>query len=93
MLYVFANSISKMGHHNRLLVHETENFQKISEDMFDNIRLVTDVVNNFSVQIEALIKASDELLESSTISRTRLKKPIQFLNLSAMWPLRPICWG
>ncbi len=93
MLYVFANSISKMGHPNRLLVHETENFQDISENMFENIRLVTDVVNNFSVQIEALIKASDELLESSTISRTRLRKPIRFLNLSAMSPLRPICWA
>ncbi|MBC3899291.1 PocR ligand-binding domain-containing protein [Acetobacterium malicum] len=80
MLYVFANSISKMGHHNRLLVHETENFQVISENMFDNIRSVTDVVNNFSVQIEALIKASDELLESSTISKNKVKETDSILK-------------
>lgn len=80
MLYVFANSISKMGHHNRLLVHETENFQDISENMFENIRLVTDVVNNFSVQIEALIKASDELLESSTISKNKVKETDSILK-------------
>jgi ligand-binding sensor protein len=80
MLYVFANSISKMGHHNRLLVHETENFQDISENMFDNIRSVTDVVNNFSVQIEALIKASDELLESSTISKNKVKETDSILK-------------
>ncbi|PKM60604.1 MAG: chemotaxis protein [Firmicutes bacterium HGW-Firmicutes-4] len=80
MLYVFANSISKMGHHNRLLVHETENFQTISENMFDNIRSVTDVVNNFSVQIEALIKASDELLESSTISKNKVKETDSILK-------------
>jgi ligand-binding sensor protein len=80
MLYVFANSISKMGHHNRLLVDETENFQNISENMFDNIRSVTDVVNNFSVQIEALIKASDELLESSTISKNKVKETDSILK-------------
>ncbi|MBU4439426.1 MAG: PocR ligand-binding domain-containing protein [Firmicutes bacterium] len=80
MLYVFANSISKMGHHNRLLVHETENFQNISENMFDNIRSVTEVVNNFSVQIEALIKASDELLESSTISKNKVKETDSILK-------------
>lgn len=80
MLYVFANSISKMGHHNRLLVHETENFQVISENMFENIRSVTDVVNNFSVQIEALIKASDELLESSTISKNKVKETDSILK-------------
>lgn len=80
MLYVFANSISKMGHHNRLLVHETENFQHISENMFENIRAVTDVVNNFSVQIEALIKTSDELLESSTISKNKVKETDSILK-------------
>lgn len=80
MLYVFANSISKMGHHNRLLVDETENFQHISENMFENIRSVTDVVNNFSVQIEALIKASDELLESSTISKNKVKETDSILK-------------
>lgn len=80
MLYVFANSISKMGHHNRLLVHETENFQNISENMFDNIRSVTDVVNNFSTQIEALLKASDELLESSTISKNKVKETDSILK-------------
>ncbi|KAF5090564.1 Sensory domain found in PocR [anaerobic digester metagenome] len=80
MLYVFANSISKMGHHNRLLVHETENFQHISENMFENIRSVTDVVNNFSVQIEALIKTSDELLESSTISKNKVKETDSILK-------------
>ncbi|TYC85771.1 chemotaxis protein [Acetobacterium wieringae] len=81
MLYVFANSISKMGHHhNRLLVHETENFQHISENMFENIRAVTDVVNNFSVQIESLIKASDELLESSTISKNKVKETDSILK-------------
>lgn len=80
MLYVFANSISKMGHHNRLLVDETENFQHISENMFENIRAVTDVVNNFSVQIEALIKASDELLESSTISKNKVKETDSILK-------------
>ncbi|MDO9493442.1 PocR ligand-binding domain-containing protein [Acetobacterium sp.] len=80
MLYVFANSISKMGHHNRLLVDETENFQNISENMFENIRAVTDVVNNFSVQIEALIKASDELLESSTISKNKVKETDSILK-------------
>jgi ligand-binding sensor protein len=80
MLYVFANSISKMGHHNRLLVNETETFQNISENMFDNIRSVTEVVNNFSVQIEALIKASDELLESSTISKNKVKETDSILK-------------
>jgi len=80
MLYVFANSISKMGHHNRLLVHETENFQEISENMFENIGIVTDVVNNFSVQIEQLIKASDELLESSTISKNKVKETDSILK-------------
>lgn len=80
MLYVFANSISKMGHHNRLLVHETENFQTISEAMFENIGIVTDVVNNFSVQIEQLIKASDELLESSTISKNKVKETDSILK-------------
>jgi ligand-binding sensor protein len=80
MLYVFANSISKMGHHNRLLVHETENFQDISENMFENIGIVTDVVNNFSVQIEQLIKASDELLESSTISKNKVKETDSILK-------------
>ncbi|MBU4541374.1 MAG: PocR ligand-binding domain-containing protein [Firmicutes bacterium] len=80
MLYVFANSISKMGHHNRLLVHETEKFQDISENMFENIRSVTDVVNNFSVQIESLIKASDELLESSTISKNKVKETDSILK-------------
>ncbi|WP_373483150.1 PocR ligand-binding domain-containing protein [Acetobacterium sp.] len=80
MLYVFANSISKMGHHNRLLVHETENFQDISENMFENIRSVTDVVNNFSVQIESLIKTSDELLESSTISKNKVKETDSILK-------------
>ncbi len=80
MLYVFANSISKMGHHNRLLVDETEKFQVISEDMFENIRSVTDVVNNFSTQIESLIKASDELLESSTISKNKVKETDSILK-------------
>ncbi|MDD3308087.1 MAG: PocR ligand-binding domain-containing protein [Acetobacterium sp.] len=80
MLYVFANSISKMGHHNRLLLDETEKFQHISQNMFDNIRSVTDVVNKFSVQIDALIKASDELLESSTISKNKVKETDSILK-------------
>lgn len=80
MLYIFANSISKMGHHNRLLVDETERFQMISENMFENIRSVSEVINNFSVQIDSLIKSSDELLESSTISKNKVKETDSILK-------------
>ncbi|KNZ40694.1 PocR ligand-binding domain-containing protein [Acetobacterium bakii] len=80
MLYIFANSISKMGHHNRLLVDETQKFQTISESMFENIGFVSEVVNTFSKQIESLIKISDELLESSTISKNKVKETDKILK-------------
>lgn len=73
--------------------NETENFQIFLKICLKISASVTDVVNNFSVQIEALIKASDELLESPTISKNKVMETDSILKLSAMSPLRPICWA
>jgi len=80
MLYIFANSISKLGHNNRILVDQTEKFQMISEDMFANISSISKVINNFSLQIESLIKTSNELLESSAISKNKVKETDSILK-------------
>lgn len=80
MLYVFANSISEMGHHNRVLADETENFEMISQNVFENIRSISEFINGFSDQIASLIKVSDELLESSTISKNKVKETDSILK-------------
>ena len=80
MLYVFANSISQMGHHNRLLVDETEKFELISQNMFDNVRSISEFIDGFSDQIESLTKTSDDLLESSTISKNKVKETDSILK-------------
>jgi ligand-binding sensor protein len=80
MLYIFANSISKLGHNNLVLVEQTRKFNTISENMFENIRSISDVISNFSVQIESLLSTSHELLESSTLSKTKVKETDSILK-------------
>ncbi|MGV8906233.1 MAG: PocR ligand-binding domain-containing protein [Acetobacterium sp.] len=80
MLYIFANSISKLGHNNRVLVDQTEKFQMISEDMFANINAISEVINNFSLQIGSLIQTSNELVESSAISKNKVKETDSILK-------------
>lgn len=80
MLYVFANALSKLGHKNRVLVDQTEECQMISEDMFANVNSVSKVINDFSLQIDLLIKTSNELLESSAISKNKVKETDSILK-------------
>ncbi|WKY43505.1 PocR ligand-binding domain-containing protein [Eubacteriaceae bacterium ES2] len=80
MLYIFANSISSMGHHNRMLVEETEKFQGLTENMFENIRAVSEVVETFSKQIESLNETSRELMKSSTLSKNEVKETDSILK-------------
>jgi ligand-binding sensor protein/uncharacterized protein YukE len=80
MLYIFANSISNMGHHNRMLVEETEKFQGLTENMFENIRSVSTVVETFSKQIESLNETSRELMKSSTHSKNEVKETDSILK-------------
>lgn len=80
MLYVFANAISKMGHHNLVLVNETESFQNLSENMFENIKAVSNVIDEFALQIDAMNETSADLIESSTLSKNKVKETDSILR-------------
>ncbi len=74
MLYVFANTISRMGHHNQTLTNETEKFQSLTEDLLKNIQAVTIMTGEFVTQIDALNQTSSDLLESSSQSKNKVKE-------------------
>lgn len=74
MLYVFANTISRMGHHNQTLTNETEKFQSLTEDLLKNIESITASTGEFITQINALNQTSSDLLQSSNESKNKLKE-------------------
>ncbi len=80
MLYVFANTISRMGHHNQVLTNETEKFQSLTEDLLENIQSITEMSDEFVSQINALNETSADLLESSSLSKNKVKETDSILR-------------